>query len=154
MLTLMPKSWFSWNFRLEEPVGNAVAEVRLSSWRDRGSVVVGGVTYTIRRDGLLGPFVMEAPDGSMVGTAVKPSMFRAQFFVGEREPTYLLKREGFFRRRYGLFRDDRRIGSIVPGLWLRRADVELAEEVPETIRAFLIWLACLLWKRAVAAAAS
>ena len=154
MLTLVPKHWFSWDFRLQEPAGDAVAEVRLSSWRERGAVVVNGVTYTIRRDGLIGPFVMEAPDGSVAATAIKPSAFRSQFLVGEREPEYLLKAEGFLRRRYGVYRQDRRIGSIVRAVWLRRAEVELAEEVPETLRALLVWLCCLLWKRAAAAAAS
>jgi hypothetical protein len=152
MSTLVPKHWFSWDFWLQDPVGHAVAEVRLSSWRERGSVVVSGVTYTIRRDGLLGPFVMAGPDGSVVATAVKPSAFRSQFLVGEREPEYLLKAEGLLRRRYAVYRDDRLIGSIVRSVWLRRADVELALDVPETLRAFLAWLCCLLWKRAAAAA--
>ncbi len=156
MLTLVAKHWFSWDFWLQEPSGNAVAEVRLSSWRERGSVLVDGVTYRIRRDGLLGPFVMEAPDGAVVGTAVKRGVFRAAFVLGEREPIYRLQAMGFLRKRYGVFREDgSQIGSIVPGMWFRRrADVELAADVPETLRAFLVWLSCLLWKRAAGAAAS
>ena len=66
MLTAVPKSWFSWDFWLQDPAGKMVAEVRLSSWRERGSVVVAGTTYKIFRKSLLGPFVMEAPDGSVL----------------------------------------------------------------------------------------
>lgn len=148
MLTVVPKGWFSWDFWLQEPAGKAVAEVRLSSWRERGSVVVDGVIYSIRREGLLGPFVMEAPDGSIVVSALKRSVLRREFVLDDGEPQYVLRAAGFLRRQYRVFRDGQRIGSIVPELWLRRrASVQFTEDVPATLRAFLVWLSCLLWKR-------
>ena len=60
LLIAEPKNWFSSDFWLREPTGSTVGEVRLSMWRERGSVVVGDVTYPIRRNGFLGPFTMKA----------------------------------------------------------------------------------------------
>jgi len=154
MLTAVPKSWFSWDFWLREPVGNAVAELRLSSWRERGSAVVGGITYRIYRKGLLGPFVMEAPDGSLVGSATKPSAFRREFAIADGEHSYVLKAVFAFRRKCGVFRGEQRIGSIEPDSWLgRSATAQFTDEVPPILQAFLIWLTLLLWKRYSDAAA-
>jgi hypothetical protein len=155
VLNVVPKSWFSWDFWLQDPGGNAVGEVRLSSWRERGSVVVSRVTYTIRRDGLVGPFVMQAPDGSVVESAVKPSVLRRQFVLTQGGLEYVLKATGIFRRQYEVFREGSRIGTVVPQSWLqRRARAQFAEEMPATLQAFLIWLSCLLWKRDADAVAS
>jgi hypothetical protein len=155
MLTAVPKNWFSWDFWLRDPTGDAVGEVRLSSRRERGSVVLGGVMYPIRRKGLLGPFVMEAPDGSEVASAVKRSALRREFIFAGHDAEYVLKAVTAFRRKYAVFRGEYRIGSIVPGLWLRRrATVEFAEDLPLLRQAFLVWLTLLLWKRDYDAAAS
>jgi hypothetical protein len=147
-LTAVPKSWFSWDFWLKEPGGEAVAEVCLSSWRERGSVVVNGDTHRIYRKGLLGPFVMEAPDGSVVASATKASAFRRAFAIADSERRYVLKTVFAFRRECGVFRGEHRIGSIVPRSWLgRRASAQFAGEVPPVLQAFLTWLTLLLWKR-------
>lgn len=148
MLTAVPKSWFSWDFWVREAVGDAVAELHLSSWRERGSVVIGVTTYRIYRKGLLGPFVMEAPGGSLIGSAVKPSAFRREFEIGDGKRSYVLKAVSAFRRGCGVFRDGQQIGSIEPDSWLgRRASAEFADEVPQVLQAFLLWLTMLLWKR-------
>ena len=148
MLTAVPKNWFSWDFWLREPTGDAVGEVRLSSWRERGSIVLGGVTYPIRRKGILGPFIMKAPDGSVVGSAVKRSALRREFVLDGEDPKYVLKAMTAFRRKYGVFRGDFGIGSIVPASWVRRrATVEFTEDMPLLRQAFLVWLTLLLWKR-------
>jgi len=155
MPTAEPKNWYSWDFWLREPTGSTVGEVRLSSWRERGSVVLDGVKYPIRRYGFLGPFVMEAPDGSVVGGAVKPSALRREFVLDGLDPPYVVRAVSAVRRDHAVLRGERRIGSIVPASWLRRrATVEFTEEVPLLSQAFMVWLTLLLWKRASDSAAS
>jgi hypothetical protein len=148
MLTAVPKSWFSWNFILQAPARRAVGEVRLSSWRERGAVVVDGVTYRIRRDGWTGPFTMETADGAIVASATKPSAFRREFEVVHDGQRYGLSAVSSFRREFAVFRGDSPIGSIAPASWFgRRANVQCAEDLPVHLRAFLVWLTLLLWKR-------
>jgi hypothetical protein len=121
-----------------------------------GAVVLGGVTYPIRRKGLLGPFVMEAPDGSEVASAVKPSALRREFILAGRDAKYVLKTVTAFQRKFAVFRGEYQIGSIVPASWLRRrATAEFVEDrdMPLLRQAFLLWLTLLLWKRDSDAAA-
>jgi len=161
MLAAVPMRWLSWDFSLEDPKGGKVGEVRLSSWRERGSVVVAGISYKVQRDGLLGPFVVEAADGSRLASAIKPSTLRRQFTITHGEQHYVLKAMSSLRRECGLFGEaNRQLGRVKPESWFaRRARAELGEEVPPLIQAFVVWLTLLLWKRdgdavAVAAASS
>jgi hypothetical protein len=73
MIVAVPKGWLSWDYDLLAPTGEVVAEVFHSFWRERGSVVVSGTDYTIRRDGWLGPFILESHGDSTVASAVKTS---------------------------------------------------------------------------------
>jgi hypothetical protein len=117
-------------------------------------VVVDGATYRIYRQTLLGAFVMEAPNGEIVRSAVKPSMLRRRFVVSDDRESYVLQATTAFRRECALFHNERYIGSIVPDSWLtRRAKVQFTEDVPLPLQAFLIWLMLLLWKRDSDAAA-
>jgi hypothetical protein len=118
-------------------------------------VVLGGVTYPIRRKGLLGPFVMEAPDGSEVASAVKPSALRREFVLAGPDAPHVLKAVSALRRKFAVFRGEYRIGSIVPASWLRRrATAEFVDDMPLLRQAFIVWLTLLLWKRDSDAAAS
>jgi hypothetical protein len=155
MLTAVPKRWLSWDFALHESTGAAVAELRLSSWRDRGSVIVGADVYRVYRQGLLGPFILEAPDASQAARAIKPSAFRREFTITHGERRYVLKAMSAFHRECGLFDETRRVGAIVPlSLLSRRAKAEFADEVPLSIQPFVVWLTLLLWKRDADAAAT
>ncbi len=152
MLTAIPRNWYSWDFSLEGPGEQRIARLVISGFRERGSVVVDGRTYTIGRDGRLGPFTLTAPDGSLVVSAVKPSAFRREFVV---TPTggasYALKPVAPLRREFVLSRDGQehgRVGSIAPVSWWRRqARVEFIEDLPAPVQAFLVWLTLLIWKR-------
>jgi hypothetical protein len=153
MLTAVPMSWFSWNFRLREPGGASIGEVKLSAWRERGAVELAGKSYRIRRDGLLGPFLMEASDGAVVAMATKPSALRSEFVVSDDVHTYELKAVSMFQRTFHVYRDDERLGAIVPDSFLgRQASLQFPGDTPPLMmQAFLAWLTLLLWKRAAAA---
>jgi hypothetical protein len=148
MLYAIPKYWFSWDFNLRGAGGEDVAEICLSSWRDRGSVVLSGVEYGIHRKGLTGPFLLEAPDSTTAASAIKTSMLYREFIISHGNQNYTLKAISAFGREFGLFNGEDRIGSIQPDSWWgRRARVEFAEGLHPLIQAFAVWLTLLLWKR-------
>ena len=52
------------------------------------------------------------------------------------------------RRECGVFAEGRLLGRVCPEFWMgRSAQVEIADELPLVLRAFLVWLTLLLWKR-------
>lgn len=144
----VPRHWFAWEFTLQDAMRRPVAEIALSLWRERGSIRVDGVTYTLRRQGALrGPFVLEA-GGAEVARAVKPSAFRREFAIVHGDRHYTLKARSLFRRGYALMSQDREIGSIEPeALFRRRARVDVPDECPLILKAFVVSLTMLLWKR-------
>jgi hypothetical protein len=147
MLRLIPKHWYSWDFRLEDRTGTRLADVIVSAWRQRGSVVAAGVQYKVSRDGLTGPYVLESA-GRKMARAVKPSLFRQAFRVSHGEGEYTLQRTSWWRGEFGVFEGSRRVGVIAPASWLtRRATVTLPGTMPIWLQAFMVWLAALMWKR-------
>jgi hypothetical protein len=149
MLNAIPKAWFSWKFSLEEGDGTPVADLLLSSWRERGSVALrDGLRYTVRSRGIAGPLLLEAADGSEVAQATEPSAFRREFAVAHGERQYTLKAISWMRRECGVFAEGRQLGRVFPEIFCsRRAQVEIADELPLELQAFLVWLTLLLWKR-------
>jgi hypothetical protein len=51
MLSAQPRKWYSWDFTLNDAEGRHVADLDLSSWRERGKVVLGGTEYRVRPEG-------------------------------------------------------------------------------------------------------
>ena len=97
---------------------------------------------------MLGPFLMETPDGRQAASATKKSIFRREFNISQGERRYVLRSVSAFGCEYGLFVESRRVGLIVRKSWFRRrAMVEINDEVPLWLQAFAVWLALLLWKR-------
>lgn len=146
MLTVAAKSWFSWKFTLAAG-DRAVAEIHISSWRERGGLQVNGRAYRVYRDGLMGPFILEA-DGVEVARAEKPSAFYRTFLVRHQGRELELRAVSALRRRFQLFEGGAEIGTIDPrSVWTRSADVEFRAPLPEPLQAFIVWLTLLLWKR-------
>ena len=146
MLTLIPKHWYSWDFRLQDETGVAAAEVILSCWRERGSIIAAGEEYRVVRRGMTGPFVLELGNVE-VARAFKVSAFRQEFTVSCHGINYTLKRLSWWRSKFGVFVAGDQVGAITPETWWsRRARVTLPSmRVP--VQAFFVWLAALMWKR-------
>jgi hypothetical protein len=154
MWSAVPKHWFSWDFVVQDATLQPVAEVRLSSWRERGAIAAGGVEHKVSRQGILGAFVL-LKDESVVASAEKPSAFRKSFQIDHEGRRYTLKGRSFWQRGLVLLEGEKEIGSLVPtGFFTRRAQVGLPEELPLILRLFVVWLAMLLWKRDSDATAS
>jgi hypothetical protein len=154
MLEAIPTNIFSSNFRLQQN-DNLLGEVEASIWRDRAVLEIGEGTYQLYREGQFsGDFVLEH-NGNVVARARKPSLFRNQFEVELPNQLLLLRKLAPLSRRFGLFDGERQLGSVYPlGIFTRRSNIDLPSDWPLPIRAFVFWLAFIIWKRQNAAAAS
>ena len=148
MLHIEPLRWFSWDFTVDRD-GRQVAELDISWWRERGELLVDGAAYTVVREGLISSdFRMTAPDGRVVATASKPSLFRRRFDVVFGGHTVTLQARSAWGRTMDVLLDGRSAGSITPaGVWTRRASADLPDTLPRPVQVFVLWLAVLLWKR-------
>ena len=146
MIVAKPTRWFSRAYRLADDE-REVGVLRPALLTERAAVELEGEAYTIRRDGLLGPFLMER-DGETVAAAEKPSAFRSRFRVAVGGRISELDRRGAFGRSFDLLENDEVVGVITrPSIFSRRIEVVLPEEWPLPERVFLLWLALMVWKR-------
>ena len=74
MLIATPKHWYSWNSIVRDEGERVVGEMKVSSRRGRGTIAIGGIEHQVRREGMLGDFLLER-DGSILARAAKPSAF-------------------------------------------------------------------------------
>jgi hypothetical protein len=153
MLTAIPHHWFSWNFTLFDQ-GRSLAEIGLSSWREKGGLTIGNSGYRVYREGLFtGAFVLES-GGTAVARAEKPSAMTRRMIIDFRGTQFELRPRGIFSRGFQLLSRGAVVGTLsAGGFFSRRMDVELSEELPLPLRAFVVWLTLLLWKRDMEAAA-
>jgi hypothetical protein len=153
MIEAVPKHIFSNDYVLRGTDGR-VAELDVSSWRERAEFVLDGVSYRLYRDGIVGPFVMER-DGAVIARARKPSTVRNRFEVELPDRTCELRKTSLSGRRFGVFEGDRAAGEMAQAGFLgRRIRLSLPADWPAAIHIFLFWLALVIWNREAAVAAS
>lgn len=147
MLSAQPKKWYSWDFTLRDADGQPVADLDLSSWRERGKVALGGAEYRVRREGLRGPFVLE--DGvSVRARARRTSLLGCAFEIEFEGDHYTLRKRSIWGHSIVLSQGAEELGTIRRAAWYKRgAQVDLAERLSPVLKAFALWLALLLWKR-------
>jgi hypothetical protein len=146
-MMLVPKRWYCWDFAVVSQ-DRTVADLDLSSWREKGVVSIDGREYTVGRERMMsGDFFIRRSD-QMLARATKPSAFANTFIVRFNDRSYTLKKKSVWSRAFVLHEGDREIGSVAPkSLWTRHAAVNLPPDWPLPIRAFVIWLAIVIWKR-------
>ena len=154
MLKVVPKSWFSWDFRVLDGE-RSVAEIEFSRWSEKGRLILGSASLDVHREGWMsGAFVLQA-DGVVVARAEKPSAFHRSYAIECGEKRYTLRAESVFGRAFVLLDGTKVLGSVSPeGLFSRRARADISAELPLPLRIFILWLALLLWRRAANSAAA
>lgn len=147
MLTAVPHHWFSWDFSLFNK-GESVAEIDMSSWREKGSVTVSNSTYRVYREGLFsGEFILES-NGTVHARARKPSAMTRRLVINVGGSEFELRPRSALSRKFHLLSGGAVVGTLSPGGFLScRMHIDLSEDLPLPIRAFVVWLALLLWKR-------
>jgi hypothetical protein len=153
-MRIIPKAWYSWDFNV---VGGerTLATLDLSCWREKAEILVEDVPHRVFREGVMsGDFVLERGD-QVLARATKPSAFRNAFIVTYNGKSYMLRRASAWRRASVLLDEERQIGSVLPdSVWTRQATADLPRDWPMPIKAFIIWLVIILWKRDAESAAA
>jgi len=147
MLQIAPTYWYSWNFRVTDG-SRTVADIALSWWREKGRMTIDGATYRVYREApMSGAFVLEHA-GGVLARAVKPSVLRREFIVRHAGRELTLRSRSMFRRAFVLLDDSREVGSIAPrSAFTRSAAADLPDDLPLPVRAFIVWLTVILWRR-------
>lgn len=147
VLEITPRSWLSWKFDVVED-GTVIAQLEMSSWRERGEIVLHDVAFELYRDGMTGPFVLESND-VIYASAVKESVLRNSFAIELADRTFRLQKKSAFSRTFVLLEDGVEIGRMNPMKSLsRKAQATFPEGVPLGVQVFLVWLVLIVWKRA------
>jgi hypothetical protein len=148
MLTLIPKSWLSWDFRIEDD-GREIAFIDRDWFRERATFAVDGAAYDVRRTSVVqGTFTLER-GGVEIARAQKTSAFRRAFEIETADhERYELRAASTFRREFQLTRGGVPVGSISPvSMFGRTATAHLPETVPRPVQLFMLFLVLVLWKR-------
>ena len=147
MLQVVPTHWYSSDFTVRQ-ASRSVADVDVSNWCEKGALTVEGVRYEVYREGwMTGAFVLER-GGSIIAQAEKPSAFFRRFLVRYDGREYTLAPRSAFRRAFELLDGSRHIGSIEPtSAFTRKAVAHLPDDWPLPVRAFVIWLTMIQWRR-------
>jgi len=147
MLEAIPRHWFSWDFTLVDE-GRPLAEIDTSKWLENGSLTIDGKLYPLYREGpFWGAFVLEH-NGNVLACAEKPSAMTRRVVIDHDGDRYVLKPSGLFSSGFLLFEGDQEIGLLSPrGILSRRADIVLPDRMPLPVKAFIVWLAVLSWRR-------
>ena len=147
MLQIAPLSWYSWNFKVSEE-SRPVADIAMSWWREKGALAIDDVTYRAYREGMVsGNFLLEGP-GGVLARAEKPSAFRREFVIRHDGREYSLRPKSMFGRAFILVSGSREIGSVAPhSAFTRKAAADLPVDLPIPVRAFIVWLVMITWKR-------
>ena len=154
MLTLIPKSWFSWDFRVTDNSGD-VALIDRHWFRESASFSVDGQSFHVRRTSLVrGTFTLQHA-GVTVAEAKKPSSFRRAFDITTGADHYRLEAATIFGRAFILSHDGRAVGDVRPTSFMgRTSTAQFPEQLPREMQLFVVFLVLILWKRAADAAAA
>lgn len=146
MIQVVPRSLFSWNFLIKVE-DTPVAELDMSSWRERGSLSVEQQDFEIYRRGLLDGTIVLEKDGEEVASASRTSLFQSSFTLRLEADRYYIKRS-FLGRTISCSTDIGQVGLIARRSWFsRKYQADLPEELSLPLKVFVIWLALLLHKR-------
>jgi hypothetical protein len=132
-----------------------LGELATSFLTSNGQLELEEGTYQLYREGRFsGDFLLEL-NGNVVARASKPSAFQNRFEIETADRRFVLRKPSSINRKLIVVDGQQEIGSIYPlGTFTRRTHVDLPDDWPVAIRAFLFWIVFNVWKRANAAEVS
>jgi hypothetical protein len=148
MLTCLPQSVCSWNYRVRGASAGEAA-VTFNFLSEQGTIALGGVTLQVVKHGWLsGKWTLESGAGTYA-VAVKPSSLYRSFDLDAGQMQFNLAAASPLGRTFNVTASGTTLGTIRPAhLFTRRAFVECDDSVPELVQLFAFWLTALTWKRA------
>ena len=147
MLVAVPRHWLSWSFSLTEG-GKSVADLNISSWREKGELTIANVPYRVyRRSPFRGTFILESK-GTVIARAHRPTIFSRRMTIEYGKERYELRPPSLFSRKYHLVSGNTVVGKLFPLRWFsRRMHIDLSNQLPLPVSSFVVWLTLLMWKR-------
>ena len=147
MLTCLPQSPCSWNFRILG-ASSGPAALDFNFFTEQGGITLGAAKFVVRKHGpFSGHWTLER-EGQSIAEARKPNAFFRRFEVAAIEIPLTIQASSPFTRGFDILSGDRPLGAIRPAHpFTRRAFIECASEVPELAQLFSFWLVVLTWRR-------
>jgi hypothetical protein len=148
MLTCIPQSFCSWDFRISgAPSGEAA--LAFNFFTEQGSITLGGIELPVRKHGILsGHWTLER-NGATWADAKKPNALFRSFEVRSDAVQLTVKAQSAVTRCYDILADGSVVGTIQPAhAFTRRAFIECSSSVPELAQLFSFWLVVVTWRRA------
>ena len=145
----IPVSLLSWKFEIRDG-GQRVCRIEQSFFRERGSFFLDGRTYTLGRAAGWGDYwVCKGGEaGRILASADKVSFFGRRFDVEIEGDRFELVPKSMFSLGFDLRRDGETIGTIRrAGIFTRKMDIDLPEDLPISLRVFLVWLVLMMFRR-------
>jgi hypothetical protein len=139
--------WLSHDFIVQQD-SKPLADIEMSVWGEKGALTIDRTRYQMYREGwLTGAYVLER-EGTALARAERGSAFLRQYVVEFRDRHYTLKARRAFRRPFVLMDGSDEIGSIQrTTAFTREALADLPDGWPLPVRAFVIWLTMIQWRR-------
>lgn len=113
------------------------------------SFCVEGETFTIKREGMMGPR-SELRLGDEVQAIVKRAPFFNKYAVEYAGQAWTMKAIGWGGRKYGLYQGEKEVGTISP-LQLAvcsEVAIDLPADLPLKVQVFLMWVVLYGWASA------
>jgi hypothetical protein len=134
------------SFELREN-GQSVGELDGSWWRETAELDLDDGRYSFYRDQIIGGDYVIDHKGQTLARATRPKWWRTNYDVELFKRSVKLRRPFFLLRRYAVFEHGRRVGTIYPAWLSGRAKIDLPSDWTVLDRAFLFWLASLMWRK-------
>jgi len=147
MLRAKPRGFWStaWTVFSDEV---EVASLDYRVWTEGATLSVGDRTFRVSRSGWLGPFRLSEGEEVLL-EARKVSVWRNRFEIDLQGAGLVLEPQGWTGRYWTLSDEEgNNLGRIGRESWWRRDTViDLPAAVPLSVRAFLLCLVILMWRR-------
>lgn len=148
VLTCLPESICSWNYKITFADSNATASAQFDFWNEQGSITLDSNDYRIQHAQLSDKWSLES-NGRVVAVAIKPNPFGRLFKVSYGSQNLVLRAESPFTRSFRIEQNDRLLGTIRPKhSFTKRASIDCPSSITLPVQIFMFWLTVLMWKRA------
>jgi hypothetical protein len=116
-------------------------------WRETAELDLDDGRYSFYRDQVIGGDYVIEHKGQILARASKPKWWRSNLDVELIQRSVKLRRPSILMRRFGVFEGGKRVGTIYPGWFTGRSEIDLPPDWTVLDRAFLFWLCSLMWRR-------
>ena len=135
--------------------GVTIATIKPSRLKEAANLETGEKSYKLKRERLMSGAFLVMEGNESLAKAIKPSAFHSHFNIEYDGETFLLKRPKIIGRTFELWHGKRVIGEIRPkGPFTMKTDLELPTAWPVAVKAFVFWLAYIIWTRDTSSAAA